>query len=146
MRIVRGFEAPTEVKGDQETHEAQGKRRPALVVQNDVDNARLQNTVIAQITSNLRRVGDPQQESRASPFDDHRLADRFNERRSLRDWFRGRSFKCGRRRFEGKRCPGRLGCGRRPDCFEAFEVSRMFLDVGFERNESLVDEVSGFLI
>jgi mRNA interferase MazF len=39
--------------------EAQGKRRPALVVQNDVDNARLQNTIIAQITSNLRRVGDP---------------------------------------------------------------------------------------
>jgi mRNA interferase MazF len=39
--------------------EVQGKRRPALVIQNDVDNARLQNTVIAQITSNLRRVGDP---------------------------------------------------------------------------------------
>jgi mRNA interferase MazF len=36
-----------------------GKRRPALVVQNDRDNARLANTVVAQITSNLRRVGDP---------------------------------------------------------------------------------------
>jgi mRNA interferase MazF len=39
--------------------EPRGKRRPALVIQNDRDNARLQNTVIAQITSNLRRVGDP---------------------------------------------------------------------------------------
>lgn len=35
-----------------------GKRRPCLVVQNDADNHRLANTVIAQITSNLRRVGD----------------------------------------------------------------------------------------
>ena len=39
--------------------EPRGKRRPALVIQNDRDNARLPNTVIAQITSNLRRVGDP---------------------------------------------------------------------------------------
>ena len=36
--------------------------------------------------------------------------------------------------------------GRRPDGFESFEVSRMFLDVSFEWDESLVDEVSGFLI
>jgi mRNA interferase MazF len=34
------------------------KRRPYLIVQNNVDNARLANTVIAQITSNLARVGD----------------------------------------------------------------------------------------
>lgn len=34
-----------------------GKRRPCLVVQNDADNQRLANTVIAQITSNLKRVG-----------------------------------------------------------------------------------------
>jgi mRNA interferase MazF len=35
-----------------------GRRRPCLVIQNDVDNARLANTVVAQITSNLQRVGD----------------------------------------------------------------------------------------
>jgi mRNA interferase MazF len=35
-----------------------GKRRPCLIVQNDADNQRLTNTIIAQITSNLRRVGD----------------------------------------------------------------------------------------
>lgn len=35
-----------------------GKRRPCLIVQNDADNLRLLNTVIAQITSNLRRLGD----------------------------------------------------------------------------------------
>ncbi len=34
------------------------KRRPCLIVQNDVDNAKLANTVIAQISSNLRRRGD----------------------------------------------------------------------------------------
>jgi mRNA interferase MazF len=34
------------------------KQRPCLVVQNDADNQRLANTDIAQITSNLRRVGD----------------------------------------------------------------------------------------
>lgn len=31
------------------------KVRPALVVQNDADNARMSNTIVAQITSNLRR-------------------------------------------------------------------------------------------
>lgn len=30
-----------------------GSRRPALVVQNDRDNQRMANTVVAQITSNL---------------------------------------------------------------------------------------------
>jgi mRNA interferase MazF len=35
------------------------KRRPCLVVQNDTDNARLTNTVVAQITSNLRAAGQP---------------------------------------------------------------------------------------
>jgi mRNA interferase MazF len=34
------------------------KRRPVLVVLNDRDNARLQNTVVAVITSNLRRRHD----------------------------------------------------------------------------------------
>jgi mRNA interferase MazF len=35
-----------------------GKRRPCLIVQNDSDNQKLANTVVAQITSNLKRVGD----------------------------------------------------------------------------------------
>jgi mRNA interferase MazF len=34
------------------------KRRPCLIVQNDVDNRKLANTVIAQISSNLNRAGD----------------------------------------------------------------------------------------
>jgi mRNA interferase MazF len=37
----------------------QSKIRPALVVQNDRDNQRLRKTVIAMITSNLRRRNDP---------------------------------------------------------------------------------------
>src|SRR5215510_10166051 len=36
-------------------------RRPALIVQNDRDNRRLDNTVIAQITTNMRHVNDPTQ-------------------------------------------------------------------------------------
>jgi len=32
------------------------KVRPALVIQNDRDNQRLANTIVAQITSNLRRA------------------------------------------------------------------------------------------
>ena len=32
--------------------------RPALIVQNDLDNDRLDNTVVAQITTNLRRATD----------------------------------------------------------------------------------------
>ncbi len=35
------------------------KIRPALVVQNDRDNARLAKTIIVMITGNLRRIGDP---------------------------------------------------------------------------------------
>lgn len=35
--------------------------RPALVVQNDRDNARMRNTVVAQITSNVRRAGEETQ-------------------------------------------------------------------------------------
>lgn len=34
------------------------KRRPCLIIQNDQDNARLANTVVAQITSVLARAGD----------------------------------------------------------------------------------------
>lgn len=36
-----------------------GKVRPALIVQNDRDNQRLRKTVVAMITGNLRRLGDP---------------------------------------------------------------------------------------
>lgn len=40
----------------------QGSRvRPALVVQNDVDNQRLANTIIAMITSRTQRAGEPTQ-------------------------------------------------------------------------------------
>ncbi len=34
-----------------------GKRRPCLIIQNDADNQKLANTVVAQITGNLSRVG-----------------------------------------------------------------------------------------
>ena len=34
-------------------------RRPALIVQNDRDNRRLNNTIIAQITTNVRRAREP---------------------------------------------------------------------------------------
>jgi mRNA interferase MazF len=37
----------------------QAKLRPAVVVQNDRDNQRLRKTVVAMITGNLRRMGDP---------------------------------------------------------------------------------------
>jgi mRNA interferase MazF len=36
-------------------------RRPALVVQNNRDNGRLENTIIAQITTNMRHVDDQTQ-------------------------------------------------------------------------------------
>ncbi len=36
-----------------------GSRRPALVVQNDIYNNRILNTVVAQITTNLVRANDP---------------------------------------------------------------------------------------
>jgi mRNA interferase MazF len=37
------------------------KIRPALVVQNDRDNRRLTNTIVALITRNISRGGDPSQ-------------------------------------------------------------------------------------
>jgi mRNA interferase MazF len=40
---------------------AGGKRRPCLIIQTDADNARLTNTVVVQITSNLRAVSEPTQ-------------------------------------------------------------------------------------
>jgi mRNA interferase MazF len=36
-----------------------GSRRPVLVVQNDRDNQRLTNTIVAQITTNLQRAAEP---------------------------------------------------------------------------------------
>ncbi len=36
-----------------------GKRRPGLVVQNDADNTRMAATILAQITTNLARAGEP---------------------------------------------------------------------------------------
>jgi mRNA-degrading endonuclease toxin of MazEF toxin-antitoxin module len=36
-----------------------GKRRPGLIVQNDTDNARMATTIVAQITTNLARSGEP---------------------------------------------------------------------------------------
>ena len=38
---------------------AGASRRPAVVVQNDHDNARMRNTIIAQITTNLQRAAEP---------------------------------------------------------------------------------------
>jgi mRNA interferase MazF len=35
------------------------KRRPVLVVQSDVYNQTIRNTIVAEITSNLRRASDP---------------------------------------------------------------------------------------
>src|SRR5437870_1589241 len=35
------------------------KKRPVLVVQNDRDNQRLTNTIVVQITSNIRRAHEP---------------------------------------------------------------------------------------
>ena len=37
----------------------QSKVRPALVIQNDNDNQRLPKTVVAMVTGNLRRSGEP---------------------------------------------------------------------------------------
>jgi mRNA interferase MazF len=36
-----------------------GSRRPALFVQNDRDNERLHNTIVALITTNVRRATEP---------------------------------------------------------------------------------------
>lgn len=41
------------------TDPSKSKVRPAVVVQNDRDNQRLANTVIAMVTGNLRRRGEP---------------------------------------------------------------------------------------
>jgi mRNA interferase MazF len=38
---------------------AGGSRRPAVVVQSDSYNQRIRNTIIAQITTSLRRSNDP---------------------------------------------------------------------------------------
>jgi mRNA-degrading endonuclease toxin of MazEF toxin-antitoxin module len=35
--------------------------RPGLVVQNDADNARMHNTIVVQVTTNVRRAGEPTQ-------------------------------------------------------------------------------------
>lgn len=45
--------------------------RPAVVVQNDRDNARMQNTIVAQVTSNTRRAVEDTQ-----LLIDHNHADR----------------------------------------------------------------------
>lgn len=36
-----------------------GSRRPVLVIQSDVYNQRIRNTIVAQITTNLARASDP---------------------------------------------------------------------------------------
>jgi mRNA interferase MazF len=41
------------------TDPARSKVRPAVVVQNDRDNQKIRKTVIAMVTGNLRRQGDP---------------------------------------------------------------------------------------
>lgn len=41
------------------TDTRQSKVRPALIVQNDGDNQRIRKTIIALITGNLRRGGEP---------------------------------------------------------------------------------------
>lgn len=38
-----------------------GKRRPSLIVQNDRDNRRLANTVVAMISGNVRHATEPSQ-------------------------------------------------------------------------------------
>ncbi len=35
-----------------------GKRRPCVIVQNDPDNQKIANTIVAQVTSTLTRLGD----------------------------------------------------------------------------------------
>ncbi|HJT77661.1 MAG TPA: type II toxin-antitoxin system PemK/MazF family toxin [Gemmataceae bacterium] len=41
------------------TDVGKAKVRPAIVVQNDRDNQKIHNTVVAMVTGNLRRLGDP---------------------------------------------------------------------------------------
>jgi mRNA interferase MazF len=38
-----------------------GKKRPALIVQNDRDNSRLANTIVAMISGNIQRAGEATQ-------------------------------------------------------------------------------------
>lgn len=42
-------------------HDPQAKVRPVLVIQNDIDNARMTNTIVAMITGNIRRSGEDSQ-------------------------------------------------------------------------------------
>jgi len=42
-------------------HDPTAKVRPALIVQNDRDNARLTNTIVAAITTVVRRSAEPTQ-------------------------------------------------------------------------------------
>lgn len=37
----------------------QSKKRPAVIVQNDRDNQKIRKTIVAMITGNLSRLGDP---------------------------------------------------------------------------------------
>ena len=41
------------------TSGGQSKVRPAVVVQNDRDNQRLSKTIVAMVTGNVRRAGEP---------------------------------------------------------------------------------------
>jgi mRNA interferase MazF len=50
------------------------KVRPALIVQNDRDNARMAKTIVAFITSNLQRAGADTQYLLASNHPDFRLS------------------------------------------------------------------------
>lgn len=36
-----------------------GSRRPVLIIQSDLYNQRIRNSIVAQITTNLRRASDP---------------------------------------------------------------------------------------
>jgi mRNA-degrading endonuclease toxin of MazEF toxin-antitoxin module len=46
---------------DFSVYNPQEKVRPALAVQNDRDNARMKNTIVALITGNVSRAGEPTQ-------------------------------------------------------------------------------------
>ncbi|MGO9115765.1 MAG: type II toxin-antitoxin system PemK/MazF family toxin [Thermoguttaceae bacterium] len=46
---------------DFSVYNPQEKVRPALAVQNDRDNARMKNTIVALITGNVSRSGEPTQ-------------------------------------------------------------------------------------
>jgi mRNA interferase MazF len=41
------------------TDAGRAKVRPAIIVQNDRDNQKIRKTIVAMITGNLRRLGDP---------------------------------------------------------------------------------------